>query len=394
MLTRLLMRRLSLTLVAAALAVGPSPPCPAQEEDARRQAADAAIARHLKTLVPELRSDKKLVGLAAMVTIDGAPVAAVADGLRKKGSDVQLDVGDRWHLGSITKSITATVIARLVEREVFPWSMSVGQCWRDEQLHPDWAPVTLELLLTHTGGAAPNFPLATQFRRPPEGPPRTRARRQAVLAMLKQEPAYPPGQRHLYSNVGFTIAGAMAEQVTGKSWEQLVRDEVFKPLELTKAGFGPPQDDAHPLDQPRGHQNIGPFKRAAGVDEDNSPIIGPAGTVHMTLDHLCRYGHEHLDGRRGRGKLLKQASYTRLHTPRKNHYAFGWVVPPADDPDRGGMIWHNGSNTMWYAMIVLAPEHNAVIAVTSNDGDIAGAESAANQIVDQTKRLLQWRHKP
>jgi len=47
--------------------------------------------------------------------VDGKVVASAAHGERKKGSGVPIELGDRWHLGSITKSITATMIARLIE---------------------------------------------------------------------------------------------------------------------------------------------------------------------------------------------------------------------------------------------------------------------------------------
>ena len=66
-------------------------------------------------LITDLRRDKKLVGLAATVTVDGKVVASAVDGERKKDSGVPLELGDQWHLGGITVSITATMIARLIE---------------------------------------------------------------------------------------------------------------------------------------------------------------------------------------------------------------------------------------------------------------------------------------
>ncbi len=62
-----------------------------------------------------------------MVTVDGQVEAAAADGERKKGSGVPLEISDRWHLGGITKSITATMIARLVESGQMHWSDTIGE---------------------------------------------------------------------------------------------------------------------------------------------------------------------------------------------------------------------------------------------------------------------------
>ena len=62
-----------------------------------------------------------------MVMVDGQVEAAAADGERKKGSGVPLEIGDRWHLGGITKSITATMIARLIESGQMKWTDTVGE---------------------------------------------------------------------------------------------------------------------------------------------------------------------------------------------------------------------------------------------------------------------------
>ena len=72
-------------------------------------------------------------------------------------------------------------------------------------------------------------------------------------------PSARPGTS-IYSNVGYALAGLMAEQVTGHSWEDLMRKRVFEPLGMLSAGFGPP-GHAGRVDQPWGHQPIG--KRGA-----------------------------------------------------------------------------------------------------------------------------------
>ena len=77
---------------------------------------DGPAGASLADLVTVLRKEHKLVGLAAMVMVDGKVMSSAAEGERKKGSGVPLELSDRWHLGSITKSITATMIGRLVNR--------------------------------------------------------------------------------------------------------------------------------------------------------------------------------------------------------------------------------------------------------------------------------------
>jgi CubicO group peptidase (beta-lactamase class C family) len=335
----------------------------------------------LAELVTDLRAEHHLVGLAAMVLVDGKLQAAAAQGERKSGSGVPVQIGDFWHIGSITKSITATMIARLVESKKLDWSDTVGQHFPDATIHEQWKPVTLKQLLTHTSGAPANFSFNVMRKKPALGAESTRERRQAVEKLLAKKPDHPPGKQNVYSNVGYTIAGAIAEQATGKTWEDLVRREVFEPLQLAEAGFGPPQSPDKTLPQPRGHRSGVTGKTAMDDQADNTFIIGPAGIVHMSLHDLATYGTEHLHGEAGDGKLLAAETFQQLHTPVLDHYACGWVKrdPSPDFPHT--CYWHNGSNTFWYALVVLIPDKNMVVAVTSNDGDIPQAESAAWTIV-------------
>ncbi|MGD9636133.1 MAG: serine hydrolase domain-containing protein [Pirellulales bacterium] len=329
----------------------------------------------------ELRREKDLVGLAALVTIDGKVVASAVDGQRKSQSGVPLELSDQWHLGGITASITATMIARLIESGELQWTTTVGECFPDAAIHEDWKNVTFDELFTHTSGAPPIFSDAVHARHPPLGPECTRERRAAVLDVLANKPDHPPGTTFAYSNVGYTIAAAMAEAKTGVSWEDLVQREVFDPLALASAGFGPPNSPDDTLPQPRGHHLYLGVKLPADDDEDNTPIMGPAGSVHMTLADLVAYASEHLRGQLGHGRLLSAETYQRLHTPRLDDYACGWGILENSRIAPLKIYWHNGANTMWYALVVFVPERNMVVAVTSNDGDLTTAEAAAWELV-------------
>lgn len=354
--------------------------------DGQASRSDGPSGAWLARLITDLRQQNQLVGLGAIVMVDGQVVATAVDGERKIDSGVPLELADRWHIGSITKSITATMIARLVEAGKMQWSDSIGERFPDARVHDDWKRVSLSELLTHTSGAPANFPMLVLLLRPAIGPECTQKRREAVMDVISKKPASTPGEKYAYSNIGYTIAGAMAEAATGVGWEDLVRREVFEPLALASAGFGAPKSPEETLDQPRGHIRTRDKKTAVSDKSDVTPIIGPAGTVHMTLADLCRYGNEHLRGEVGSGKLLAAETYKRLHDPHLENYAYGWVKKRATDELPHVTYWHNGSNTMWYALLVFIPDTNMTVAVTSNDCDIAKAESAAWSIVQASAK--------
>lgn len=338
----------------------------------------------LAGLVTEQRKEKNLVGLAAMVMIDGQVEAVAVQGERKLDSKVSLETDDRWHLGGIAKSITATMIARLIESGKLNWDDTVGEIFPDDSVHEDWRQVTLKQLLTDTAGAPRSFSIEIRRQHPALGSESTKARREAVLEVLADQPDYPPGEKNVYSNVGMALAAAMAEKVTGETWEDLVKREVFEPLELKGSGFGPPTSSDEKLEQPRGHRNVRHLKVAANDKRDNTFIMSPAGAVHMTLGDLCAYAMDHLRGELGEGKLLSADNYQRLHTPELDRQASGWVKKEPSTEIPYTVYWHNGTNTMWYALVAFIPDKNMVVAVTSNDGDFELAEVAAWEIVEAT----------
>src|SRR5690554_4826780 len=232
----------------------------------------------LSRVVAEHRDNLGLVGLGAMIMQDGEIMASAVAGVRKHRSGVELTDQDKWHIGSITKSFTATMIARLVERGELTWETTIGDIFPDsERINESWRDVTLEQLLTHTSGAPNDYkvPLSSLFGVPDEGPERMAARENLVLKSLEDKPEHPPGSTWLYSNIGVVIAGVMAEKVMGRSWEKLIREEIFTQLDIQSGGFGPPKDQEGKLEQPRGHKSF--FGFVVSTEADNTPLIGPAG---------------------------------------------------------------------------------------------------------------------
>lgn len=344
----------------------------------------------LKQLVNKQRESSGLIGLGAIVVQDGKVIGPMVSGQRRKGSQVALTADDKWHIGSVTKPFTATMIARLVEQGKLNWDATIKEFFSQvDGLHSSWYNVTLEHLLTHTSGAVANFPFLVHFKNPAEGVERMEARESAVINILKKAPKTELGSTFTYSNVGYTIAGVIAEKVTGMPWEELINEEVFIPLQIQSGGFGTPHNSGKELNQPRGHRSFFGLTIAVDSQGDNTPIIGPAGTIHLSLSDLSLFAIEHLKGLQGKGTLLKPETFQRLHNPSLNDYAYGWIVETSQDSAVGPVIWHNGSNTMWYSLLAIIPNINTVIAFTCNEGIFDVAEQCAWEII---KEMVQNKH--
>jgi CubicO group peptidase (beta-lactamase class C family) len=121
------------------------------------------------------------------------------------------------------------------------------------------------------------------------------------------------------------------------------------------------------------------------LQEDNPPAIAPAGRVHCSLDDLARFTMFHMQRGRQDG-LLKPDTLNRLHTPPSGgDYACGWVVVKRAWAG-GNALMHNGSNTMWYVVMWLAPEKDFSVVVATNiagSGAEKGCDEAAAAMIQQ-----------
>ncbi len=321
-------------------------------------------------ILEDIRKKHDLPALAVVVVKDGKICGRAAVGVRKWGNPTPVTTNDVFHIGSCTKSMTATLTAMLIEEGKLKWDTTIADVfpeWRG-QMDKQYETVTVEQLLTHRGGV-PGAPPAAAWKRAwdQDGTP-TEQRREFIQAVLKQPPEAAPGTKMIYSNQGYAIVGAMLEKLTGTSWETLITERLFKPLHMDTAGFGPP-GTIGAVDEPWGHTRK--LLVTVPLQSDNPPAISPAGRVHCSLDDLARYTIFHMQRGQADG-LLKPETLVKLHTPPPvGDYACGWVVVKRGWAG-GNALMHNGSNTMWYVVMWLAPEKDFSVVVGTN---IAGPDA-------------------
>ena len=324
------------------------------------------IAKELESI----RLKHKVPALAVAVVMDGKIVATNAIGFRKWGSPEQVTVDDKFHIGSVTKSMTATVAAMLVEQGKISWKTTIRELFPDAEIDAQYHDVSLEQLLSHRGGVPGRPPRKVWLDAWKATGSPAEQRLQFVKAILAAPPEAKPGTKLIYSNQGYAIAGVMLEKASGKTWEELMRSMIFEPLGMTSAGFGAPASLGN-IDQPWGHElSFGsPRPHAPGPRADNPLAISPAGAVHCSIGDLAKYAAFHMAGERGEGKLLKPETFKKLHTPVEDNddYALGWAALPRKWA-KGNALWHNGSNTMFYVVVWIAPERNFAVVVATNDG--------------------------
>ena len=357
---------------------GPAPLPPTQAAPAAGTLGDG----RLPQLVEWARGTQNAPAMGAIIIRNGQVIERAVAGVRSTASSVPVTTEDQWHLGSITKSMTATLAAVLVEDGLITWDTTPAQVWPGsvDDMHAAFRNVTLRQFLSHTSGMKRDDEYSAAED---SAPGSVMQKRQAwAMRLLASTPTQLAGTES-YSNVGYVVAGAMLEARAATPWETLMIARVFAPLGMTHSGFGAP-GTAGALDQPLGHwsRTSGFEPVPVGPGADNPMTVGPAGRVYSTLDDFSKYLLAHMNGERGTPSLLRVDSFRTLHTPVVPDYALGWNVVPVIGSSEPGFS-HAGSNQRWLAFTWFAPSRNlAVLMVTNGGGDRGDAAiSALNSVL-------------
>ena len=331
----------------------------------------------LAALLGEIIADTDVPAIGVSVFDGEQIVESAVTGARRRGNPTPVELTDLFHIGSNAKAMTATLVATYVDEGMITWDTSVGDVYGGgfEGLDANLSQVTFEELLSQTSGlddeiAIPALEELDQEQKLVE------QRMNVVEVVLAQTGHGAPGQ-YGYSNVGYTIVGAMLEQLTGKPWEELVQTRLFDELGMDSCGFYAP-GTAGEVDQPWGH-----FTEVGGAaidpghpDADYPHAIAPAGLVHCSMADWALFLQSQLRGFQGSDtEIVSPEAFVALQAaPPGSDYALGWATIPTDT---GNVLWHHGSNERFTSAVWLVPGEDSGILVVTNIG-----EATADPIID------------
>lgn len=322
-------------------------------------------------------AETKPVALAGgVVTREGLAWAGTR-GVRKAGGAEAVTLDDRWHLGSNTKAMTAALYGRLVEQGRARWDAPLGELFPGATIDPAWAGATIREFMRHRAGVKDADALGMVFfmTARADARPLTEQRRAIAERMLAAPPTGTRGA-YEYANANYILAGAAIERITGQSWEDVMRAELYEPLGLTSGGFGAPPQDANGGANAWGHRWGGATQTPidpADPLSDNPAALGPAGTAHMTLADYATWLKVFLTDGAG---WLKPETIAMLTDPAGQAgqpYALGWISLPNAPWAGGRVLAHEGSNTMWHAVAAVGPAKGAAFIGLANVSMEAGA---------------------
>ncbi len=309
----------------------------------------------------------------------GVHSAAIV-GVRRTDRPAPIEPGDRFHIGSNTKALTALLASLTVEAGGLNWDTAAGDVL-------GVGDPTLRQLLAHSSGLGP-YTDDTELEQLtiPDAPP---AEQRAAFArlVLQEPPRFEPAARHQYSNAGYVVAAAMMEAATGQGWESALRTKIFEPLGLHPA-IGWPA--SHSATAPLGHWERAGHYRAhdpAADPYEVPPWLAPAGGVSLSVGDYGLFLADQLAGLSDQGRLGPNRIYRQLHTPDPPDnddapaYALGWGITQGAS---GPVSQHAGSGGTFYAVAVLQTRLDrglAVLANSARSADISAINALAKSFL-------------
>jgi CubicO group peptidase (beta-lactamase class C family) len=321
-------------------------------------------------LVLGAMKELEVPGAAVGIVVDGKVVLARGYGVRELGKEAPVTDRTLFAIGSATKAFSTFVMGQLVDEGILDWDKPVASFLPGFRLHDRTATelMTPRDLVTHRSGL-PRHDLMWYNA--------ALSRREMIQRLPHLEPNHSLRAKFQYNNAMFLTAGFLVEHLTGKSWEDNVRERIFEPLGMTRSNFSvldsqKSEDFAHPHSEREDVVKAIPFRVITNV--------GPAGSINSSVEDMTKWLQVQLGGGRfGERTLIGAATLADMHSPHmptggtverpelsQASYGLGWFL----DTYRGHQrVHHGGGIDGFITMVTLLPRDGiGVVAFVNRDG--------------------------
>jgi CubicO group peptidase (beta-lactamase class C family) len=377
---------MTLVLVVAALCAAPA-----------RAGAQTGLPRDLDAHVERTMRAFDVPGMAVAVVKDGKVVVAKGYGVRKAGDPARVDADTLFGIGSNTKAFTTAALAMLVDEGKISWDDRVIDHLPAFRMYDPY--VTREMrirdLLTHRSGLGLGAGDLLVF------PQTTYTRDEIVERIRHLKPVSSFRSKYDYDNLLYVVAGQIVPAVTGKSWDEFVRERIFAPVGMRSSATS-----ASALTS--GGNAAAPHSRVDGAVRAIAPMsldnAGPAGSINSSAADMARWMIVQLDG----GALggVQPGSAGRLFAAARNREMWtAQTILPVNDPPPGlealrtnfaayALGWglreyrgrktvsHTGGLPGYLSQVTLVPELRLGVVVLTNQEEGAAFGAVTLHVLD------------
>ncbi|MDN7176986.1 beta-lactamase family protein [Caballeronia sp. SEWSISQ10-4 2] len=346
----------------------------------------------LDRLVEDAMKCWGIPGLAIAVVQDDEVILLKGYGVRELGVNAPVTCDTQFMICSLTKSVTAAGLALLVDEQRLDWETRVREILPEFQLCDAAATeaITISDLLTHRSGLPRHDRIWS--------PPGERSREQILEAMRYLEPSRKLREAYQYSNLGYVVAGMVAERLSRQAWEEFTAQRLLLPLGFSNFGFSTAAlessiDHAHPY---------GLDGRDVYREELWPMHAAPAGGITASVEDMARWLQFLLSrGRANDKQLVSVAAVDAMMTPRvdvgdsefaeigRSQYGYG-LESAHYRGDRS--VFHTGSLPGWATLVSMLPDHGIGVVVLTNRDPCSVRELIAYAVFDRLRSLppINW----
>jgi D-alanyl-D-alanine carboxypeptidase len=293
---------------------------------------------------------------AVLLAKGGKPIFTGAYGLADREKKISNTLDTKFRIGSMNKMFTATATLQLVQAGKISLSDPVGKYIPDYPNKDVATKVTIQHLLTHTGGTGDFFGPEFDAHRL-----ELKTLQDYVKLFGQRAPGYEPGSRWEYSNYGFLLLGVIVERASSQNYYDYVGEHIYKPAGMTSTG-SLPENETVPL------RSVG-YTRMAGPDSqpntDTLPYRGTsAGGGYSTVEDFLRFANALRDHKLLNAQYTEMLTTGKVDTPNGTKYAFGFSEADTGKPTH--YFGHGGGAPGMNGDLKIYPEAGYTIVVLSN----------------------------
>lgn len=300
-------------------------------------------------LLTTANSKNKFNG-SVLVAKNGKVLLNKGYGYKNKVEQVYNDTSTIYQIGSITKTFTAAIILRLQDEKMLSLNDKITKYIAD---YPNGDDITIENLLTHTSGI---FEYLQSKEYAKENFIKPISIGTLISFFKSQKRLFKSGEKFSYTNSGYILLAFIIEKITGKKYEQVVRDVIFEPLQMTHSGF-----DLRNLNDSNKAINYDNINKKRLISEpvfDSTHAPG-CGNIYSTATDLYKWDRA-LYG----NKIVSQSFLQKAYIPYKAKYGYGWFI---DSSYSKFNVFHGGGTPGFHSHIQRFINDDVCIVLLSNN---------------------------
>jgi CubicO group peptidase (beta-lactamase class C family) len=314
-------------------------------------AIDRALERRVDAILAEEMQQQELPGAIVAVVRGGTVVVKKGYGEKRRGGGERPDSSTVFHIGSLSKALTAVGAMTLVQRGQL--GLDVPAARYLPELPKSWRAITVRQLLAHSSGIGDKVGQPTTWQ-------------EALDSYAGVPLTFTPGTRTEYTNFNYAVVGRLVESVSSRSFVDFMREDVWRPLGMVDTGY-----PATAQNLATGHERNKKGAWKEMLPEPQGAYGVPSGFISTTLDDLVRL-HAALE----RNIALDAATREEMLTPypgekkRGTGMVLGWKASRAGGRNGALVVSKNGAGDGFSSLFTWLPGRgDAVIVVVNRKGE-------------------------